>query len=87
VTSELPQKSRHLLESLPPRVGLRLAQGHRHTVCLARAGLTQIGQGRLKTRRGHAHLMRVPTHAAAAEHSDRQDNDHVWRNSMITSAL
>jgi hypothetical protein len=29
----------------------------------------------------------MPTHAAAAEHSDGQDSDHVWRNSMSTSTL
>jgi hypothetical protein len=88
------KKLRHPTESLPPREGLRLARGQRHSlrlarchrrsVRIARASLRQIGQGHPKTGRGHAHLMRVPTHAVAAKHSDGQDIDHVWCSSMIT---
>jgi hypothetical protein len=56
--------------SLLPRAEFRLAQGRRRSIRLDRANLRQVEQGRQETGREHAHLMRVPTHAAAVEHND-----------------
>jgi hypothetical protein len=80
----LARSRRQSLRLARGRQSLCLARGRLSSVRLARASLRQIRQGRPKTGRGQAHLMRVPTRVVAAEHSGGQDNNHVQHSGMIT---